>query len=123
MTEQCHCIHDIQKRACQHKDFCAEIENLNLRIKHLDEGQIFLNSVIEERDATIANLAIKKNLWKASCEGTNNRLERIEEENSALQATISKLTAALTEISETRSDFHGVLHATLIASAALKEKE
>ena len=47
MTERCHCTHNIQKRACQHKDFCAYIETLEKQIK---DGIPQLKSLCEELD-------------------------------------------------------------------------
>ena len=36
MSQRCHCIHNVQKRRCQHGDFCATIETLNNRITRLE---------------------------------------------------------------------------------------
>ena len=77
MSEHCHCIHAVQKRACQHKGFCE-------RIKELEDAN-------KDKSQLLARYVAKNNALEAESEDW----ECLGQLNDILQAKIDALDAEL----------------------------
>jgi len=85
MSEHCHCIHAVQKRACQHKGFCE-------RIKELEDAN-------KDKSQLLARYVAKNNALEAESEDW----ECLGQLNDILQAKIDELEA---ELATVRKDRH-----------------
>ncbi len=71
MSERCHCMHECQKRACQHKDFCDRIDELEAVLDRLGNEKFLIDlSKLngDEQPAIVAALD-----WQARIEYARTR--------------------------------------------------
>ena len=100
MSEHCHCIHAVQKRACQHKGFCERIKELEDANK--DKAQLLARCFAE-----------KKELQKRNTE-LLTYCEKLDEHEATLQTRIEELEAGIRDhIDWADTDEHGQMLAEI----------
>ena len=60
MTEQCHCLHDINKRTCVHKDFCTKIRQLTKQVNDLTKRSEDYLVIYQEMERKLNNIKPEK---------------------------------------------------------------